>query len=65
MNVYNDVVYYDYEGIVFEFEEKVCLVNDLGKKNLMILCNYGILLVGDYLFFVYVCIYLLECVCKI
>lgn len=39
--------YYDYEGVVLCDEEKFCLVVDLGLINgFLMLCNYGLLMVG-------------------
>lgn len=57
--------YYDYEGVVLNFDEKVCLVCDLGYILLMILCNYGLLMLGYSVVDIFLKMFMLQCVCEI
>lgn len=57
--------YYDYEGIVFDEGEKVCFVCDFGSNMNLMLCNYGLLIVGVMLVDVFVVMYFFEVVCMI
>ena len=63
MLVRNQIAYHDYEGVALVEEEKVRLVEDLGKKNLMILRNHGTLAVGSNVANAFTYIYLLEKAC--
>jgi len=46
LNIYHDVAYHDFQGIVTGAQEREGLVADLGHCNLMILRNHGTLTVG-------------------
>ena len=59
-----DIAYHDYEGPATDTEEKVRLVHDLGKKNLMILRNHGTLTVGRVVSDAFIRMYGLERACK-
>lgn len=46
LNIWNDVAYHGYEGVVSADQEKPRLQADLGDKHLMILRNHGTLALG-------------------
>ena len=46
LNVWGDVAYHDYEGVVDAKRERETMQRDLGDKNLMILRNHGTLALG-------------------
>lgn len=46
LNIWSDVAYHDYEGVVSADEEKPRMQADLGKKHMMILRNHGTLALG-------------------
>lgn len=60
MLICDDVVYYDFEGVVFDFDERECFVVDMGEKGSFFLCNYGILIVGEMCVDVWLWMYYLE-----
>jgi ribulose-5-phosphate 4-epimerase/fuculose-1-phosphate aldolase len=41
-----DVAYHDYEGVAIELDEQERLVRDLGKREVMILRNHGLIATG-------------------
>lgn len=62
---YQCVGYYFYEGVVFDFDEWVCIQCLLGNNIVMILQSYGLLLVGCIVVDVFYIMYYLNCVCEI
>lgn len=62
---YGDFVYYDYEVFVFLLVEGVWLIVSFGVKFVMLLCNYGMLMVGCIVVEVYVLMDMLIKVCDI
>jgi ribulose-5-phosphate 4-epimerase/fuculose-1-phosphate aldolase len=43
---FTDVAYHDYEGVALNLDEQARVVSDLGKREVMILRNHGMLIVG-------------------
>ncbi|MGY9049218.1 aldolase [Puniceibacterium antarcticum] len=43
---YNRIAFHDYEGIALNLAERERIVADLGKKNVMLLRNHGVLVLG-------------------
>ena len=43
---YNRIAFHDYEGIALDLSERERLVADLGAKNVMLLRNHGVLVLG-------------------
>ncbi|MEJ1968407.1 MAG: class II aldolase/adducin family protein [Rhizomicrobium sp.] len=58
------VSYHDYEGPALDFGERERLVSDLGKTNLMILRNHGLIVGGRSAGEAFLNIYRLEMACK-
>ncbi len=63
LNIWGDVAYHDYEGVIAPGEEKPRLQADLGSRNLMILRNHGTLAVGKTVAAAFYRIYSLEWAC--
>lgn len=64
MQVYNDLAYHDYEGIALDIDERERIVNDLGKKSLLMLRNHGTLTLGPTCGTAFLRMYFLENACK-
>lgn len=64
LSFYSDLAYHDYEGIVFDAEEKDRLIPNLGDKNCMILRNHGLLTVGKTIADAFLRIYFLQRACE-
>lgn len=64
MQVHDDLVYHDYEGIALDLDERERLVADIGEKNLLILRNHGTLTIGQNCALAFLRMYLLENACK-
>lgn len=64
LNIWYDVAYHEYEGIVSPGEEKARLQADLGDKHLMILRNHGTLAHGRTIAAAFYRIYALEWACS-
>jgi ribulose-5-phosphate 4-epimerase/fuculose-1-phosphate aldolase len=43
---YDRVAYHDYEGFALDAEERRRLISDLGQRNVMVLRNHGLLVLG-------------------
>lgn len=65
MLIHDDVAYHDYEGVALDHDERPRLVNDLGKKHLMILRNHGTLTLGGTCADAFLRLYYLERSCTI
>ncbi|MCX7864264.1 MAG: class II aldolase/adducin family protein, partial [Novosphingobium sp.] len=63
LNIWADVGYHDYEGVVSPGEEKARLQADLGSRNMMILRNHGTLALGRTIGEAFFRIYALEMAC--
>lgn len=63
LNIWADVAYHEYEGVVSEKDERERLAADLGEKNLMILRNHGTMAVGRSIGAAFYRIYSLEWAC--
>ena len=59
------IAYHDYEGVALNDAEKPRLVNDLGKKNNLILRNHGLLTIGKTVAEAFLSMYILERACRI
>ncbi|MCH8347442.1 MAG: class II aldolase/adducin family protein, partial [Proteobacteria bacterium] len=46
LSVFSDLAYHDYEGIVFDAEEKERLIPNIAGKNCILLRNHGLLATG-------------------
>ncbi len=64
LSVYSDVAYHDYEGIVFDAEEKARLLPNVGNKNCIILRNHGLLVMGETLAEAFMRMYFLQRACE-
>ena len=64
MQVHDDLVYHDYEGIALDLDERERLVADMGGNHLMILRNHGTLTIGKNCAIAFLRMYLLENACK-
>ena len=60
-----DIAYHDYQGVVFNEDEKTSLVRDLGTRNVMVLRNHGLLACGATIAQAFNSIFRLEKVCQI
>lgn len=63
LNVWGDVGYHKFEGVVTGLEERERLAADLGTKNLLILRNHGTLAAGRSIAAAFYRIYALEWAC--
>ena len=63
LNIWGDVGYHDFEGVVTDLEERERLAADLGAKNLLILRNHGTLAAGRSIAAAFYRIYALEWAC--
>ena len=63
LNIWHDVAYHDYEGVVDAQREKAALQRDLGARHLMILRNHGTLTCGQTIGAAFYRIYTLEWAC--
>jgi ribulose-5-phosphate 4-epimerase/fuculose-1-phosphate aldolase len=61
----SSLAYHDYEGIALRDEEKPRLVDDLGRKNFLMLRNHGLLSVGETIADAFVFMYIFEAACTI
>ena len=64
MLIRGDVAFHDYEGVAVDLDERERLVEDLGKKNAMILRNHGTLAVGQNVGECFIRLYYLERACQ-
>ncbi len=64
MRFYERVSYHDYEGPAIDLSERERLVRDLGKNDVMILRNHGLLACGRSIAEAFNLIYWLEMACK-
>ena len=64
LNIWGDIAYHDYEGVVDAAKEKELLQRDIGSKHLMILRNHGTLAVGRSIASAFYRIYALEWACS-
>ncbi len=58
------VAYHDYEGIATEEEERERLIADMGRSDVMILRNHGLLTVGETIADAFIRMYFLERGCQ-
>jgi len=65
LSVYFDVAYHDYEGIVFDADEKKRLLPNVGDKNCIILRNHGLLALGKTLPEAFMRLYFLQRACEV
>src|ERR1700691_2542963 len=63
--VLSSLAYHDYEGVALREDEKPRLVRDLGKKNLLMLRNHGLISVADNVPDAFLLLYTLEAACMI
>lgn len=63
LNIWGDIAYHDYEGVVDAAKEKELLQRDIGAKHLMILRNHGTLALGRSIASAFYRIYALEWAC--
>ena len=61
----NKVAYHDFEGTVTDLEEQPRLVANLGRKNLLILRNHGLLAIGRDISQMFISYWTLERACQI
>ena len=64
LSVYSDLAYHDYEGIVFDAEEKERLIPNIGGKNCILLRNHGLLATGKTIAEAFLRIYFLQRACE-
>lgn len=62
---YITLAYHDYEGVALNDDEKPRLVDDLGKRNCLILRNHGLLTTGATIPDAFLAMYMLESACQI
>jgi ribulose-5-phosphate 4-epimerase/fuculose-1-phosphate aldolase len=60
-----EIAYHDYQGVVFNEDEKASLVRDLGPADVMVLRNHGLLACGATIAQAFNSIYRLERICRI
>ena len=65
LRFYNRVAYHDYEGKSDNIDERERLAVDLGKLNVMILRNHGLLVCGPSVKWAFKCMMSLEKSCKV
>jgi ribulose-5-phosphate 4-epimerase/fuculose-1-phosphate aldolase len=65
LRFYNRVAYHDYEGKSDNIDERERLAVDLGKMNVMILRNHGLLVCGPSVKWAFKCMMSLEKSCKV
>jgi ribulose-5-phosphate 4-epimerase/fuculose-1-phosphate aldolase len=65
MRFYNRVSYHGYEGIALDLDERERLVKNLGKHNVLILRNHGLLTAGPTVRSAFEEMYYLEMACQI
>lgn len=63
LNIWHDIAYHDYQGVVDAKREKVALQRDLGDKHMLILRNHGTLSLGSTIGAAFFRIYALEWAC--
>lgn len=64
LNIWGDIAYHDYEGVVDAMREKELLQRDIGAKHLMILRNHGTLALGRSIASAFYRIHALEWACS-
>ena len=64
LNIWGDIAYHDYEGVVDAAREKELLQRDIGAKHLMILRNHGTLALGRSIASAFYRIHALEWACS-
>jgi len=64
LSVYSDLAYHDYEGIVFDSEEKERLIPNIGDKNCIMLRNHGLMVTGKTIPEAFLRIYFLQRACE-
>lgn len=65
LQFYNRVSYHDYEGFSVNLDEQARLARDLGKNNIFILRNHGVLTVGETIGKAFQRMYYLEQACEL
>jgi ribulose-5-phosphate 4-epimerase/fuculose-1-phosphate aldolase len=65
LQVIGDVAYHDYEGTGRDPEERARFLADLGNRNIMVLRNHGLLVVGSSIAGAFVATYRMERACAI
>jgi len=63
--LYGDVAYHDFEGVTTDTAEQPRLVSSLGSKNVLILRNHGLLVVGNCIADAFIRYWTLERACRI
>lgn len=63
LNIWADVAYHEFEGVVTDAEERERLAADMGGRNLLILRNHGTLAAGRSIASAFYRIYALEWAC--
>jgi ribulose-5-phosphate 4-epimerase/fuculose-1-phosphate aldolase len=61
----DDIAYHAFEGPATSLEERARLSDDLGRKNILILRNHGLITCGRSIPEAFVLMYLLNCACEI
>ncbi len=61
---FTNVAYHDYEGVAIDPDERTRLVSDLGRSEVMVLRNHGLLAVGSSIAQTFNTIYWLEMACR-
>lgn len=64
LSVLSDLAYHDYEGIVFDGEEKQRLIPNIGDKNCILLRNHGLLCLGKTIPETFMRTYFLQRACQ-
>lgn len=64
LSVYSEIGYHDYEGIVFDAEEKERLIPSIGDKNCIFLRNHGLLCLGKTIPDAFLRTYFLQRACE-
>lgn len=62
--IWDQIVYHDFEGPVFNTEEQQRIISDMGDKNIMIMRNHGTLVAGRTIAEAYVRMYRIERACR-
>jgi ribulose-5-phosphate 4-epimerase/fuculose-1-phosphate aldolase len=64
MRLTGNVAYHDYEGVALDLDEQARLIEDLGARMTMILCNHGLLSCGTTVRQAFDYMYYLERACQ-
>lgn len=65
VQLYGKIVYYDFEGIIVYFEEGWCIVGSVGGWFVLLLCNYGLVMIGVMFVQMFLLMWLFNCVCEV